>query len=181
MACAISDGYKQVNCPLPTPGAYQTLYIANFSDIATWGSGNTAGEKDGVTLKAGKGLYKYQVQRDTVIVRSEKQAEENGAINYTHEVTFRIMDMGLEARDRITEMNGVDLVVFARTKAGTIEIIGYENGARLAENIRSTEGADLGQMVVIRALNQPGLPLHFFDGISTATTLASLEGLVIGS
>ena len=181
MACAISDGYKQNNCPLPTPGAYQTLYIANFSDISTWGNGTTNGEKDSVTFNAGKGLYKYQVQRDSVIVRSEKQDEENGAINYTHEVTFKVMDMGLEARDRIDEMNGVDLVVFARTKADTIEIIGYDNGARLAVNLRSTESADLGQMVTLRALNQPGLPKHFYDGTSMATTLATLESLVVGS
>lgn len=181
MACAITDGYRQDNCPLPTPGAYQTLWIANLADIVSWGNGTTSGEKDQVTFAATKGLYKFQVQRDSVIVRSEKQDEENGAINYTHEATFKILDMGLEARDRVDELNGVDVVVIARTKADTFEIIGYDNGARLAVNVRSTESADLGHLVTIRAINQPGLPKHFYNGTSVASTITDLEALVVGS
>ena len=180
MACAITDGYKQNNCPLPTPGAYQSFYIANFEEVVSWGGSGTANEYDTITFDAGAGLYKFQVQRDSVIVRSEKQEEENGAINYTQEVTFKILDMGIEARNRIDEMNGVDLVVIARTKADTFEIIGKDNGARLAVNVRSTESADLGHLVTIRAINQPSLTKHFLD-TNVTTTLALLETYVVGS
>ena len=181
MACAITDGYQQQNCPLPTAGAYQTVYFANLADIVSWTAGTSDGEKSAITFAAGKGLYKYQVQRDSVIVMSEKQEEENGAINYTQEATLKILDMGLEARDRVQEMNGVDLVAFVRTKADTIEIVGYDNGARLAVNKRSTESADLGHIVTVRAINQPELTKHFYDGSSITSTLTYLEGLVVGS
>lgn len=179
-ACAVTDGYKQNSCPLPTPGAYQAFYVANFAQVAGWtGSGND-NEYEAITFSSGAGLYKWQVQRDSVILREEKQEEENGAINYTHELTFRVLDMGLEARNRIDELNGVDVVCIGRTKADTFEIIGYDNGARLAINVRSTESADLGHLVTIRAINQPGLAKHFLD-TDVTTTLATLEGYVVGS
>jgi len=180
MACAIVDGYKQQNCPLPTPGAYQTFYLANFSEVNAWTGSGTPNEYDAITFAATKGLMKYQVQRDSVIIRSEKQEEENGAINYTQEITFRIMDMGIEARNRIDDMNGVDLVAIGRTKADTFEIIGFDNGARLAINVRSTESADLGHLVTIRATNQPSLTKQFLD-TDVPTTLALLESYVVGS
>lgn len=179
--CAITDGYRQDTCPLPTPGAYQTLYIANLDDIVSWGAGTTAGEKDSITFAATKGLYKFQVQRDSVILRDEKQEEENGAINYTQEATFKILDMSLTARDAVDAMNGVDVVVIGRTKADTFEICGYDNGARLAINVRSTEAADLGHLITIRAINQPGLMKHFYDGTSVASTITLLESYVVGS
>ena len=180
MACAITDGYKQTNCPLPTPGAYQTVYFANLADIVSWTQTANENEYDAITFDAGAGLYKFQVQRDSVIFREEKQEEENGAINYTQECTFRVMDMGIEARNRIDEMNGVDLVAVVRSKADTFHIVGFDNGARLAVNVRSTESADLGQLVTVRAINQPGLAKHFLD-TDVATTLATLEGYVVGS
>lgn len=180
MACAITDGYKQQNCPLPTPGAYQTFYIANFAEIAGWTGSGTDNEFEAISFSPGKGLYKYQVQRDSVIIRSEKQEEENGAINYTHEITFKVLDMGIEARNRIDELNGVDVVAIGRTKADTFEIVGKDNGARLAVNVRSTESADLGHLVTIRAINQPSLPKHFFD-TDVVTTIQTLEGYVVGS
>ena len=180
MACAITDGYKQNTCPLPTPGAYQTLYLANFADIVTYAATANANEFDAITFGSGLGLYKFQVQRDSVIAREEKQEEENGAINYTQEATFKILDMGIEARNRVDEMNGVDLVAIIRTKADTWEIIGKDNGARLAVNVRSTESADLGHLVTLRAINQPSLAKQFFD-TDVATTLTTLEGYVVGS
>lgn len=180
MACAITDGYKQQNCPLPTPGAYQTFYLANFEEIAGWTGSGTSNEFEAINFSPGKGLYKFQVQRDSVIIRSEKQEEENGAINYTHEITFKVLDMGIEARNRIDELNGVDVMAIGRTKADTFEIIGYDNGARLAVNVRSTESADLGHLVTIRAINQPSLPKHFFD-TNVVTTIQTLEGYVVGS
>lgn len=180
MACAITDGYKQNNCPLPTPGAYQTFYIANFSDSNIWTGSGTANEYDAITFPSGQGLFKFQVQRDSVIIREEKQEEENGAINYTQEITFRILDMGIEARNRIDDLNGVDVTVIGRTKADTFPIIGKDNGARLAVNVRSTESADLGHLVTIRAINQPSLAKHFKD-TDVPTTIALLETYVIGS
>lgn len=179
-ACAVVDGYKQNTCPLPTPGAYQTLYIANLSDITGWTGSGVDNEYEAITFGAGKGLYKYQVQRDSVILRNEKQEEENGAINYTQEATFKILDMSIAARNAIDGMNGVDVVVIGRTKAGTFEIVGFDNGARLAVHVSSTESADLGHMVTIRAINQPGPTKHFLD-TNVTTTLALLETYVVGS
>ena len=178
-SCAVTDGYKQNTCPTPTPGAYQAFYVANLADIVSWTGSGTANEYNAITFGAGKGLYKWQVQRDTVVLREERQ-DEDGTTNYTHEATFRVMDMGIEARNRIDELNGVDVVVIGRTKADTFEIIGFENGARLALNVRTTEGAEVGHTVTIRAINQPGLAPHFLD-TDVATTLATLEGYVVGS
>ena len=62
----------------------------------------------------------------------------------------------------------------------TFEIIGKDNGARLAVNVRSTESADLGHLVTIRAINQPSLTKHFLD-TNVTTTLALLETYVVGS
>ena len=179
-ACAVTDGYKQNTCPKPTPGAFQTLYIANLADITGWTGSGVDNEYEAIAFAAGKGLYKFQVERDTTIIRSEKQAEENGAINYTQEATFRAIDMSITARNAFDGLNGVDVVVIGRTKAGTFEIVGFENGARLAEHVTSTEAADLGHMVTIRALNQPGPNKHFLD-TDVATTLALLESYVVGS
>lgn len=179
-SCAVTDGYKQNSCPLPTPGAYQTFYVGNWSDSLVWtGSGND-NEFDSITFPSGEGLYKWKVQRDSVIFREEKQEDEGGAINYTVDWTFRVLDMGLEARNRIDEMNGVDVFVIGRIKAGTFPIIGKENGARMTINVRSTESADLGHLVTIRATNQTSLAQHFFDTDSD-TTNATLENYVVGS
>jgi hypothetical protein len=180
MPCAITDGYKQNNCPLPTPGAYQTFYIANFEEVVSWGGSGNLNEYDSITFDPGAGLYKFQVQRDSVIFREEKQEEENGAVNYTQEITFKILDMGIEARNRVDDLNGVDVTVIMRSKADTFHIVGKDNGARMAVNVRSTESADLGHLVTIRAINQPSLAKHFFD-TSVNTTLALLETYVVGS
>ena len=180
MACAITDGYKQNNCPLPTQGAYQTFYLMNLADIVGWTGSGTANEYEAITFAAGKGAYKFQVQRDSVDVRSEKQEEEGGSVNYTQEGIAKILDMSVEARNRVDEMNGVDLVGIFRTKADTFEIVGFDNGARLATHVRGTTVEELGNAFTIRAINQPGPTKHFFD-TSVNTTLALLETYVVGS
>lgn len=180
MACALTDGYKQNNCPLPTPGAYQTLYLYNLADVVSFTGSGVDNQFEAITFAAGKGLYKYQVQRDTVIIRSEKQEEENGSINYTQEIMAKMLDMSITARNAVDSMNGVDVGAIGRTKAGTFEIVGYDNGARLANHVSSTESADLGHAITIRAINQPGPTKHFLDTDET-TTIALLETYVIAS
>lgn len=180
MSCqALADGFKQ-GCK-PTPGAKQTLYIALLDDIASWSNGTTAGEKDSVTMKATKGLYKWQVERDSVIKGHNKVEEEGGGVNMTHEVTFKVVDATLEARDAVNDLLGKDIVVWVLTNANTIEIIGYQNGARVEVATGSTVAAELGHLLTIRANNQNTLPLFFNNGTSIASTIADLELLVIGS
>jgi len=176
---ALADGFKQ-GCK-PTPGARQSLYIALFDDIASWGNGTTDGEKDGVTMKAGKGLYKWQVERDSVIKNHSKVEEEGGSVNMTHEVTFKVVDATLQARDAVNDLLGKDLVVFVLLNSDTIEIIGYQNGARVEVATGSSVAAEIGHLVTVRALNQNTLPLHFNNGTSFTSTIADLELLVIGS
>jgi hypothetical protein len=180
MACqTLADGYKQ-NCP-PTPGAPQYFYIALFDDIATWTNGTTAGEKDGVNMKAGKGLYKWQVQRDTTILNHTKVEEEGGGVNITHEFSFKLVDTSLAARDAVNDLLGKDIVAFCPTNANTIQLVGYQNGARVDDADGSTVAADLGHSLTLRAKQQNTLPLFFNDGTSFASTVAMLEALVVGS
>ncbi len=181
MACGeLTDGYKQPNCK-PTPGAKQALYIALFDDIATFTNGTSAGEKDGVTFKPGKGLYKFQVERDTVEVKHTKVDEDGGGVNMTHECSLKIVDRSLEARDRINDLLGKDLVVFPEENSGVIDIIGYQNGCRLDVADGSTVATELGHALTFRAKNQSTLPLQFYNGTSLATTIDDLEALVVGS
>ena len=176
---SLADGFKQ-GCK-PTPGARQSLYIALYDDILSFGNGTTTGEKDSVNMKSGKGLYKWQVERDSVIKNHTKVEEEGGGVNMTHEVTFKIVDATLEARDAVNDLLGKDLVVFVLTNADTIEIIGYQNGARVEVANGSTVAAELGHLLTVRALNQNTLPLHFNNGTSFNSTVADLEAIVIGS
>lgn len=176
----LTDGYKQPNCG-PTPGANQRFYIALFSDIASWSNGTSSGEKDAVTLKAGKGLYKFQVERDSVEVKHTKVDEDGGGVNITHEASMKIVDRSLEARDRINDLLGKDLVLFVEENSGVIDIIGYQNGCRLDVADGSTVSTELGHALTFRAKKQSTLPLQFNNGTSLADTLDDLEALVIGS
>lgn len=181
MACGeLTDGYRQPNCK-PTPGAKQSLWIALFDDIASWSNGTSAGEKESVTMKATKGLYKFQVERDTVDVSHTKVDEDGGGVNMTHECSLKIVDRSLEARDRINDLLGKDLVLFVEENSGVIDIIGHQNGCRLDVADGSTVVTDLGHSLTFRAKKQSTLPLQFNNGTSLATTIDDLEALVIGS
>lgn len=180
MSCqSLADGFKQ-GCK-PTPGARQFFYVALLDDIASYGNGTTAGEKDSVNMKATKGLYKWQVERNTVIVNESKQEEEGGGVNMTHEITFKVVDATLEARDAVNDLLGKDIVVFAPTNSNVIKIVGFQNGARVEVASGSTVSADLGYLVTVRATNQETLMLNFNNGTSFNSSIADLEALVIGS
>lgn len=176
----LNDGYRQPNCK-PTPGANQRFWLGLFEDAVAWGNGTSSGEKDSLTMAAGTGLYMFQVERDTVEVKHTKVDEDGGGVNMTHEVSLKIVDRSLEARDRINDLLGKDLFLLVEENSGVIDIVGYQNGCRLDVADGSSVATDLGHSLTFRAKNQNTLPLQFNNGTSLADTIDDLNALVVGS
>lgn len=179
MACNISTGIGRPDCPGETPGAYDTFYLFNRGQVASFtaGTGNIVSD---IVFTGGAGYYQVVAKKSSVVGRSELQDNDNAAADFTHEVDFHLADLSPEARDFVDSLNGANLGVIVRTKGDRFLLFGYTEGLEMRVNNMTTESDGLGYFTTLRGteVNEP--PRIFFDTDAT-TTLGNITPNIVGS
>lgn len=179
MACNIGDGISRPACPGETPGAYDTIYLFNRDEVASFTAG--AGDiVEDVTFTGGEGYYQVVGKKNSVVARAEKQDNDTDATDYTHEVDIQLTDLSTTARDFVNSLNGASLGCIVRTKGDKFLFYGYNDGIQMKVNTMSTEADALGYFITLRETQVSELPRIFFDTDAT-TTLAAITSKVVGS
>ena len=179
MACDVTVGLGRPDCPGETPGARDTIYLFNRDRVSAFvaGAGNIV---DDITFTSGQGFFQYTGRKGSVEARAEKQDNETGATDYTHEIDIHFTDLSTEARDAIQDLNGATLGAIVRTKGDRFILYGYNEGLEMKVNNMSTGADALGYFVTLREVQVNELPRIFFDTNATATQSA-IDAKVIAS
>lgn len=179
MACNINDGIGRPACPGETPGAYDTIYLFNRDEVASFTAG--AGDVvEDVTFTSGEGFYQVVGKKNSVVARAEKQDNDTDATDYTHEVDIQLTDLSITARDFVNSLNGASLGAIVRTKGDKFLFYGYNDGVQMKVNTMSTSADALGYFITLRETQVSELPRIFYD-TNAVTTLAAITSKVVGS
>lgn len=178
-ACTYTLGYGGVSCPPETPGVKQFAYAANLNEIASWTAG-ADGIYTSFTMDGGKGLYRFEIKKDSGIMREVLEGGEESLGSYNQDFEFMIASLSADARNFVDSLNGPDGVFFVPSKNGRVFILGKDIGCRMVENEATTEQDGYGERVVVRATQMPQKRYELFD-TDTDTTIAALEAKVIAS
>lgn len=178
MACNITDGIGRPVCPGETPNAYDTFWLFNTDEVASYSlTGNLI---TGFTFDSGKGFYQVVAKKGSVVVREEKQDNDTGATDYTHEMDFRLVDLSPTARDWVNDLNGASLGAVVRTKGGRFIVLGYNDGTEMAVNNMSTTAEELGEFITLRETSVSEKTRRYLQ-TDESTTLAAILAKVVGS
>lgn len=178
-ACEKTLGYGGVSCPPATAGMTQVVYFANLNDISSWTAGATGLYTD-VTMKATKGLYRFEIKKDSGRFHETLQGAEESLGSYDQDYEAMIASMSITARNAVDDSNGPDLVIFAPSKSQEVFIVGKDLGARMVENEADTNQDAYGERMIFRATQMREKRVHLLD-TDYDTTIALLESLVIAS
>ena len=179
MACNITDGKGRPACPGETPGAYDTYFLFNRDQVASYVAG--AGDiVEDITFDPGAGFYQVVGKKASVVARFELQDDDTGATNYTHEVDARDVDWSAEALAFGKSLDGANLGVIVHTKGGKFILYGYNDGMKKSVHNASTEAEELGHFYTFRETEVSEPPRIFLD-TDEATTEAAILAKVVGS
>lgn len=179
-ACAITQGIGRPPCPGATPGAYDTFYLFNRDDVASYVAGSGSIIED-ITFKAGKGYYQVTAKKGSVILRESLVDDDTSGTSYTPEVAFNLADVSNDARDFVQGLNGPEMGVLGQSKTGDWMLFGYTEGLTMKVNDFTTEAGDgFGEAVTLRATNINEKRRTFFDTDAT-TTATNISSKVVGS
>lgn len=178
-ACTLTLGFQGVSCPPETAGGKQFAFLGNLSEIASWTAG-ASGIYSDVTFDSGKGLYRFEVKKDSMIFRETLQGGDQSLGSYDQDLEIMIASLGTDARNFVDSLNGPDIVAFVPLKNGKVLILGKDIGCNMVENEASSEQDAYGERVVLRATQMPEKRFEFFD-TDVDTTIAKLEAKVVAS
>ena len=153
---------------------HNRIWIASLREVTGWVVSATPNQYEDVTFGAGDGFYELEVEKDTVQWRNEF---DEGSQSFFQALSFRVPDLGIEARNFLQSTKGPDMVIIAQLKAGVFQIIGKDSGANLFSLVASSEGEEVGYAVEFRAQQMDELSPHFLD-TDVTTTLATLAAKV---
>lgn len=178
MSCNISDGIGRPPCPGETPGAKDTFYLFNRSQVTAFiGGGGTCSN---ITFSGGAGFYQVVATKNSVIGREKKNDTKDSSTDYTHEVDFALTDLSFEARTFVNDMNGASLGVIIRTKGDKFILFGVNEGLEMKVNNMTTESNGLGEFVTLRVDQEKEKTWRFYD-TSLAATIAHITSNIVGS
>lgn len=179
MGCLITDGLGRPDCPGETPGAYDTIYLFNRSQVVSFtaGAGNIV---EDITFTGGAGYIQFTGRKQSVVGREEKQDNDSNSTDYTHEVDIHFADLSPECRDAIQDLNGATLGAIVRTKGDRFLLYGYNEGLEMKVNNMSTTSDALGEFVTLREVQVNEKTRRFFDTNAT-TTLANITSKIVAS
>jgi len=179
MACLIDTGLGRPDCPGETPGAYDTIWLFNRSQVSSFtaGAGNIV---EDIVFTSGAGFIQYVGRKGSVVVREEKQDTEGNTTDYTHEVDVHFADLSPEARDAVQDLNGATVGAIVRTKGDRFILLGYNEGTEMAVNNMTTASDGLGEFLTLREVQVNEKTRRFFD-TNAATTLSNITTKVVAS
>ncbi len=176
IACNITDGIGRPACPGETPKAYDTFWLANRDEIASYAS--TGNLITSFTFDAGKGFYQVTGKKGSV--RAYEERAEGSAVSYTQAMDFRLEDLSPDARDFVQQLNGPSMVFIVRTKGGKFIVGGINDGVQMEVNTMDTETEELGEFVTLRETEADEKTKRYLI-TDEDTTLAAILAKVVGS
>ena len=176
IACLITDGMGRPACPGETPKCFDTFWLANRDEIASFTlTGNLI---TAFTFDAGKGFYQVTGKKGSI--RAYEERADGSAVSYTQAVDFRLEDLSPEARDFVQQLNGPSLLAVVHTKGGKFIVIGYNDGGELQVNTMDTETEELGEFCTIRETECDEKTRRYLI-TDEDTTVAALVAKTVGS
>lgn len=176
VACAITDGIGRPACPGETPKCFDTFWLANRDDIASFTT--TGNLITAFTFKASKGFYQVTAKKGSV--RAYEERADDTSINITQAVDFRLEDLSSDARDFVQGLNGPNLLAVVHTKGGKFIVVGYNDGAQMLVNTMDTETEELGEFVTLRETECDEKTRRYLI-TDEDTTVAALVAKTVGS
>lgn len=175
-ACSLLTGgflAGEDNCNQVAAGVYHNrLWLSNLDEITSWTVGATPNEYTDIVFTATNGLFALKLDKDSVIWREEYDKETK---SWYQEMSGKIADLGINARNFIETLAGPDIVAVLELKAGVFKVIGKDSGAKLFTHVGTSDQAEVGNMFSLRAENMSEPSAHFFD-TDESTTLSTLAG-----
>lgn len=148
MGCLSDTAIDSPGCPGETPGAYDTLWRANRTEVT--GFTLTGDLITGITFAAGKGFLMDTAKKGSIVARDQKQDDNNASTNYNHEIDVAYADLGPSTRDAVNDQNGGTFLNIVRTKGGRYIVGGYNQGMEMKVNNMTTAADGLGEFITYR-------------------------------
>lgn len=178
MACLIDTPIDSPACPGETPGAFDTLWQANRTEIT--GFTLTGDTITNITFAAGKGFIMSTAKKGSIVARDSKVDDTNASTNYTQEIDVAYADLSPSTRDAVNEQNGATLLNIVRTKGGRYIVGGYAQGMEMKINNMTTAADGLGEFITYRETEVNEKMRRMLD-TDDATTLALLMSKTVAS
>ena len=182
--CAITSGVdSSCEARRQVGGAGQRAWIVNDMSLFTLGNPDGDGYINDLIFGTYGGLYTFDGVRDSHSFGYSEFRTEGGNTGFNHNAIIKLLPDTPAEDQTIENLLVGDFAFIMETRNREFFIIGGTNGMRSTgeggRNTGQTAQSDVSDILTFVG-EERALPLRFFD-TDYATTLAKLEGYVLGS